>query len=162
MNSEAQLEYGLQLWNKLNKETQFFQSGSFLGLLAINLGQPKTALEILESTKQSHVTPVFIRLIALADCGYFAEATKLIEERKKNFPKSKIYASVVEKIGEILKKYPTTEEKRNFSKLLDTIPLHEQKYSIDKIICFPIDPTRGLTPQYCSPNYIGPRYKKNR
>ncbi|XP_031617750.1 uncharacterized protein LOC116337377 [Contarinia nasturtii] len=92
-------------------------------MLAINLGQPKTALEILESAKQSHFTPVFVRLIALTDCGHFEEATKLIEEQKNDNPKFDIYASVVEKIGESLKKYPTTEEKTNFSELLDTIPI---------------------------------------
>ncbi|XP_031620501.1 uncharacterized protein LOC116339034 [Contarinia nasturtii] len=49
LNTEAQLEYGLQLWNKLHKEKQLFQSGSLLGMLAINMGQPNIALEILKS-----------------------------------------------------------------------------------------------------------------
>lgn len=71
------------------------QSGVFLAMLAINLGRPKIALEVLEPYKNLHFTPVFLLLIALTDCGRFEEAAQLVEQRKTKFPKTGIYASVV-------------------------------------------------------------------
>ncbi|XP_031621674.1 pentatricopeptide repeat-containing protein 2, mitochondrial-like [Contarinia nasturtii] len=161
LNTEEHLKYGLQFWNKLPKEKQLFQSGTFLSMLAINLGQPNIALEILESNIQQHFVQVFVRLIALADCGYFVEAAQLIEGSKRDFPKITIYDSVVERIEKSLEKYPASEEKTNFSKLLDTIPIYKQNnYSIDELLCLPINRNRGLTPEHYSPNYIG--YKKDK
>ncbi|XP_031641228.1 uncharacterized protein LOC116352637 [Contarinia nasturtii] len=93
-NNEEHLEYGMQLWNKLDKERQILQSGSLLAMLALHLGQPNIALEILESNRQPHFIPVFIRLIAQSDCGHFAEAAQLIEQQKNNITKFHIYASV--------------------------------------------------------------------
>ncbi|XP_031639681.1 pentatricopeptide repeat-containing protein 2, mitochondrial-like [Contarinia nasturtii] len=156
LNTEAHLKYGLDLWKKLPKEIQLHQSANFLSMLAINLGHPKTALDILESSKKlqgNTIITVFIRLIALADCGYFAEAIQCIQQNKKDFPEANIYTNVVERINQSLNKYPTTEDKENFIKLLDTIPHHKWKQTFDEMICFTIDPSKGSLNRAHSPNY---------
>ncbi|XP_031630363.1 pentatricopeptide repeat-containing protein 2, mitochondrial-like [Contarinia nasturtii] len=156
LNTEEKLKFGLELWNKTKeKELSPVHSANFLSMLAINLGHPETALEVLGSTKKSHLfnDSVNIWLIALADYGHFAEAASLIEQSKSDIPKFNIYPSVVERINECSKKYPSTDEKTNFCKLLDTIPQLTSKKTIDDILCSPIEVSKEEKIRNFSPNY---------
>lgn len=68
-------------------------------MLALNQNQPETALEILP-TPDKHFSSVNIRLIALFDCGQYAEATEIIKNILNNsqFRNYKISENVVSKI----------------------------------------------------------------
>lgn len=100
-NTQDHLTYGYDLWNKSTKEHQLSQTANFLAMLAINQDQPKMALKILPELNKmcitdKHFSTLYVRLIALCDCGYFAKAIEIIESNSSyKFRTLKIAPQVV-------------------------------------------------------------------
>lgn len=78
----------MDVWRNSVKEHQLSQSTNFLSMLAINLRQPETALDILP-TVDKYYQSKHVRILALLNCGHFEEMFHIVkniltEEQHKN------------------------------------------------------------------------------
>lgn len=88
-NKPDHFKFAFKVWNNSVKDHQLTQSMNFLSMLAINLAQPQTALDILPKPDK-HFSSMNVRLLALLECGHIAEIFETIkgvltEEQYKNF-----------------------------------------------------------------------------
>lgn len=88
-NKPDHFKFAFEVWNNSVKDHQLTQSMNFLSMLAINLAQPQTALDILPKPDK-HFSSMNVRLLALLECGHIAEIFETIkgvltEEQYKNF-----------------------------------------------------------------------------
>lgn len=88
-NTPEYFNYAMEVWKGCTKEHQLTQSINFLSVLAIEQGQPQTALEILPPDDK-HFSSINVRLIALAECGHMADVQQIIQnilshEQYKNY-----------------------------------------------------------------------------
>ncbi|XP_031620264.1 pentatricopeptide repeat-containing protein 2, mitochondrial-like [Contarinia nasturtii] len=137
LNTQDHLSYALEIWNKSVKEHQLSQAINFLCMNAINLNQPEIALEILRPSDK-HFTSLYIRLIALSDCGKYAEAAQVLRSGLNQQIFSNIPASVVNRIRQNLNKCLPAEDADNFNNLLNEVQHQKTKITIDEILCWPI------------------------
>lgn len=88
-NTQDHFKFAFEVWNNSVKDHQLTQSMNFLSMSAINLAQPQIALDILPKPDK-HFSSLNVRLLALLECGNFAEIFETIksiltEEQYKNF-----------------------------------------------------------------------------
>lgn len=122
LNTKDCLDYGLEIYKKIVKEHQLSQTMNFLAMLAINQNQPATALDVLLEPDR-HLSSVNVRLIALSDCGQYAEAAEIVKNiltdtQLKNY---KISEDVVQRVRNSFNKFPSTEHNVHLKNLLNEL-----------------------------------------
>lgn len=132
LNTKDYLDYGLEIYQKSVKEHQLTQTINFLAMLAINQNQAATALDVLQKPDR-HLSSVNVRLIALSDCGQYAEASEILKNiladtQLKNY---KISGNVVQRIRNSFNDHPSTEDTVHLKNLLNEI---EQQKRASKVV----------------------------
>lgn len=132
LNSKEYLDYGLEVYKKLVKEHQLSQTMNFLAMLAINQNQPATALDVLPMPDR-HLSSVNVRLIALSDCGRYAEVSEIVKNiltdtQLKNY---KISENVVQRVRSSFNNHPSTKETVHLKNLLNEL---QQQVRISKVV----------------------------
>lgn len=122
LNTKDYLDYGLEIYKKLVKEHQLTQTINFLAMLAINQNQPATALDVLQ-TPDRHLSSVNVRLIALSNCGQYAEASEILKNiltdtQLKNY---KISENTVQRIRNSFNNHPSNEVTVHLKNLLNEL-----------------------------------------
>ncbi|XP_055310687.1 uncharacterized protein LOC129573760 [Sitodiplosis mosellana] len=142
LNTKDSLDYGLEIYKNLVKEHQLSQSMNFLAMLAINQDQPATALDVLV-VPDRHFSSINVRLIALSDCGQYAESSEIVKNilNDTQLRSHRISEHVIQRIRDSLDRHPSTEDAVHYNNLLNELQqqMRTSKVTIDEMLCWPLN-----------------------